>query len=37
MRNAYNVLVRKPEGKSVLGRLGCKWVDNIAAHHTEMG
>jgi hypothetical protein len=28
---------KKPEGKSVLGRLGCRWEDNIATHLTEMG
>jgi hypothetical protein len=25
MRTAYKVLVRKPEGKTPLGRPGCKW------------
>jgi hypothetical protein len=29
MRNAYKVLVGKPEGMKPLGRLGCKWEDNI--------
>jgi hypothetical protein len=28
-RNAYRVLVRKPEGKGPLGRLRRTWVDNI--------
>jgi hypothetical protein len=29
MRNAYRILVRKPEGKRLLGRPRCRWVDNI--------
>jgi hypothetical protein len=28
-RNAYRLLVRKPEGRSPLGRPRCRWVDNI--------
>jgi hypothetical protein len=28
-RNVYNVLVRKPEGKKLLGRPRSRWVDNI--------
>jgi hypothetical protein len=28
-RNAYMILVGKPEGKRPLGRLSCRWVDNI--------
>ncbi|KAJ4432030.1 hypothetical protein ANN_20644, partial [Periplaneta americana] len=28
-RNAYSVLVRKPEGKIPLGRPRCRWEDNI--------
>jgi hypothetical protein len=28
-RNAYRLLVRKPEGNSPLGRPRRKWVDNI--------
>jgi hypothetical protein len=27
--NAYNILVRKPEGKRPLGRPMCRWEDNI--------
>jgi hypothetical protein len=27
--NAYRILVGKPEGKRPLGRLRCKWVDNL--------
>jgi len=28
-RGAYRVLVGKPEGKRLLGRPRCRWVDNI--------
>jgi hypothetical protein len=28
-RNAYRILVGKPEGKILLGRPKCRWVDNI--------
>jgi hypothetical protein len=28
-RNAYRILVRKPEGKRPLGRPRRRWVDNI--------
>jgi hypothetical protein len=28
-RNAYRLLVGKPEGKRPLGRSICMWVDNI--------
>jgi hypothetical protein len=28
-RNAYRLLVGKPEGKRPLGRQRCRWVDNI--------
>jgi hypothetical protein len=28
-RYKYRILVGKPEGKRLLGRLGCRWVDNI--------
>jgi hypothetical protein len=28
-RNAYSILVRKPEGKRSIGRSRCRWVDNI--------
>jgi hypothetical protein len=28
-RNAYRILVGKPEGKRLLGRPVCRWVDNI--------
>jgi hypothetical protein len=29
MRNAYRILVGKPEGKRPLGRRRCRWEDNI--------
>jgi hypothetical protein len=29
MRNAYRILVGKPEGKRPLGRPRSRWVDNI--------
>jgi hypothetical protein len=28
-RNAYRILVGKPEGKRPLGRTRCRWLDNI--------
>jgi hypothetical protein len=28
-RNAYRILVGKPEGKRQLGRPRCRWEDNI--------
>jgi hypothetical protein len=28
-RNAYRILVGKPEGKRSLGIARCRWVDNI--------
>jgi hypothetical protein len=29
IRNAYNTLAGKPEGKSPLGRFWCRWEYNI--------
>jgi hypothetical protein len=29
MTNAYEILVRKPEGKRLLGRPWCRWDSNI--------
>jgi hypothetical protein len=29
-RNAYMLMVRKPEGKRLLGKPECRWVDNIS-------
>jgi hypothetical protein len=31
-RNAYRILVGKPEGKTPLGRPRLRWVDNIVAY-----
>jgi hypothetical protein len=36
-RNAYRILVGKPEGKRPLGRPRCKWVDNIKLGLREIG
>jgi hypothetical protein len=36
-RNAYRLLVRKPEGKRPLRRVRCRWVDNIRMDLGEVG
>jgi hypothetical protein len=36
-RNAYRLLVGKPEGKRPLGRPRRKWVDNIKIDLLEIG
>jgi PAS domain-containing protein len=36
-RNAYRILVGKPEGKRPLGRLRHRWVDNIKMVIRELG
>jgi hypothetical protein len=36
-RNAYRLLVGKPEGKRPLGRPRCRWVDNIRVEPGEVG
>jgi hypothetical protein len=36
-RNAYRLLVGKPEGKSPLGRPRRRWVDNIKMDLLEIG
>jgi hypothetical protein len=36
-RNAYRLLVGKPEGKRTLGRPSRRWVDNIRMDLGEMG
>jgi hypothetical protein len=28
-KTAYRILVGKPEGKRLLGRPRCRWVDNV--------
>jgi hypothetical protein len=36
-RNAYRILVGKPEGKRPLGKQRCRWVDNIKMELREIG
>jgi hypothetical protein len=36
-RNAYRLLVGRPEGKKPLGRPRCRWVDNIRMDLGEVG
>jgi hypothetical protein len=36
-KNAYRILVGKPEGKSALGRPRCRWMDNIKMDLRKMG
>jgi hypothetical protein len=36
-RNAYRILVGKPEGKRALGRLRRRWEDNIRMDLREIG
>jgi hypothetical protein len=36
-RNAYRILVGKPEGKRPLGRLRHRWEDNIEMDLREIG
>jgi hypothetical protein len=36
-RNAYMILVGKPEGKRPLGRPRCRWMDNIIMDLREIG
>jgi hypothetical protein len=36
-RNAYRILVGKPEGKRPLGRPRRRWVDNIKTDLGEVG
>jgi hypothetical protein len=36
-RNAYRLLVGKPEGKRLLGRPRLRWVDNIKMDLREIG
>jgi hypothetical protein len=35
-RNAYRILVGKPEGKRLLGRQRSRWVDNIKMDNREI-
>jgi hypothetical protein len=36
-RNAYRILMGKPEGKRPLGRPRRRWMDNIKIHIREIG
>jgi hypothetical protein len=36
-RNAYRILVGKPEGKRPLGRPRRRWMDNINIYLRELG
>jgi hypothetical protein len=36
-RNAYRILMVKPEGKRSLGKPRCRWVDNIKMDLIEIG
>jgi hypothetical protein len=36
-RNAYRLLVGKPEEKRPLGRPRCRWLDNIMMDLVEVG
>jgi hypothetical protein len=36
-RNAYRILMGKPEGMRPLGRPRCRWVDNIKIDLREIG
>jgi hypothetical protein len=36
-RNAYRLLVRKPEGRRPLGRLRRRWLDSIRMDLAEVG
>jgi hypothetical protein len=37
IRNAYRILVGKPEGKRPLGRLQSRWVHNIKIDLRDIG
>jgi hypothetical protein len=36
-KNAYRLLVGKPDGKRPLGRPRCRWVNNIRMDLVEVG
>lgn len=36
VRNADKILVRKPKGRDLLERYGCRWENNIPVHLKEM-
>jgi hypothetical protein len=35
-KNAYRIVVEKPDGDRPLGRPRCRWVDNIKINIKEM-
>jgi hypothetical protein len=37
LRNAYRLVVGKPEGRRPLGRPRCRWLDNIRMDLVEVG
>jgi len=37
MRTAHKILIGKPEGKRAVGRIRCRWEDNIKMELTETG
>jgi len=37
VRNAYNILIGKPEGKRPFGRTRHRWEDNIRMYIRELG
>jgi hypothetical protein len=37
MRNAYKILVGKPQGKKLFWKPRCKWKGNIKMHLKEKG
>jgi hypothetical protein len=37
IRNSYRILIEKPESKRTLGRLRCRWKDNIRIDVREIG
>jgi hypothetical protein len=36
-RNAYRLLMGKPDGRRPLGRPRCRWLDNIRMDLVEVG
>jgi hypothetical protein len=37
MKNAYKILVEKPEGKRPLEKPGCRWEDNTEMDFRKIG
>jgi hypothetical protein len=37
VRGAYNILVRRPEGRRLLERPRCRWEDNVKMDLREIG